>query len=199
MSDLRARSTASSATRCGSWSSTPSEAVELDGYRIGAVRGRAPASRRSATRWSRRTGPGRFDPERAPRARRRPGPATSAASSAARRSRRTAGGRARAGDGRAAAGRKLVLSGDTAPCETTRRGGARRRPARARGDLPRGGGRARRADGALDRPAGGRAGARRRGVACSRSRTSRRATSRREIEKRRARCSSAPSCRATST
>ena len=62
---------ASSATRCGCASSSPSDAVELDGYADRRLRGRAPRSRRSATRSSRTSGPGASTPALAERAGRR--------------------------------------------------------------------------------------------------------------------------------
>ena len=58
--------------------------------------------------------------------------------------------------GEARPGRKVVLTGDTAPVRRHRRGRPRRGPARARSDVLRRGGGAGAGDGALDRARGGR-------------------------------------------
>ena len=173
--------------------------------RDGRLRGSAPTppctgSRRSATRWSRTSGPGRFDPASRARARRARRARSSAASSAASRS-RPAGGvvapRDVMGDAaaRAHAGvhrRHRALRGDG-----RRRAGGR--PARPRRHLRRRGDRARAPDRPLDRPPGRRGGASGRTSPCSRSRICPRATSPRRSRRRRARCSSARWSRATST
>ena len=146
------RSTASSATRCGCAELAPSEAVELDGYRIGAYAVVAP-DRGARLRAGRGRAPGPLRPGAGARARRRRRARCSGASSAARRSRRTAG-RSQPDDvmGEPRPGRKLVFTGDTEPCEATVAVAQRRRAARPRRHVRRRGGRARAPDRPLDRP-----------------------------------------------
>ena len=93
------------------------------GLRLRALRGRA--SGRRSTR-------------RRPGARARPRAPTSAGCSAARRSHGVGPEQVM---GPARPGRKLVVSGDTRPCEALRIAAHRRRRARPRGDVRRGGGR----------------------------------------------------------
>ena len=150
--------------------------------------GRRTASRRSATRSSRRSGPGRFDVETADALGVPHGPERGALQRASRS--RSPDGRVVAPEqvlGPARPGRTLVIAGDTAPSRD--RGSRRPRGADVlvhEVDLPRGRAGPRPRDGALDR---GRRPPRshvRRGCGCSRSPTSRTATSGRKRRGRRA-------------
>ena len=135
-----AASTAACATRSRSSSSSRGEAVEFDGYEIERVQRPPPRRAPSATRSSRTRGPAASTPSSrselgvAVRPRLRP--------PAARRDRRRRARPSRS-SARARPGRRIVISGDTAPCDMVRAPRRRRRRARARGDVHRRGARAR--------------------------------------------------------
>ena len=155
----------------------PSDAVELDGYRIGAYAA-GTASRRSATRWSRTSG-------------RDGSTQTAPASWASRRALSRAPAAGRAGGGQRARGRAAGGDGGGARRPQARvhrrhralrhdgRGRAGRRAARPRRHLRRRGERARPQDRTLDRRARRQVRPSGRASRCSRSRTCRRATSHR--------------------
>ena len=135
----------------------PNEKLERDGYAVAAF---AVAHRVTAYGYAliEDERPGRFDEARARELGVTPGPDF---------------GRLQQGEpvggvtpdqvlGPARPGRKVVLAGDTAPCEMTEVVVPRRRPARPRGDLLGGGRRAGARDGPLDRARRRRAGSARR-------------------------------------
>ncbi len=144
------------------------------GLRGALLRRRPPGAAPTATRWSRTSGPGRFDPS----ARRALGVAAGpdfgrlqAGEPVHRDGRR---GQPGAGDGRAERrGRKVVITGDTAPCEMTRLAAHEAELLVHDGSFADDEAGARGRDRALDRAPGGRAGPRRRASSCSRSSTSR--------------------------
>ena len=129
----------------------PHEEVRFDGYvdRPFPVKHRVEAYGYAFVEDER---PGRFDVEAARRlgVTHGPGLRPPAARRDGRRRRPGAGGRRRPRPGR-----RIVLSGDTAPCQAVEVLAHRGRPARARGDLPRGRARPRARDRPLDRPPGG--------------------------------------------
>ena len=135
----------------------PGDSVPLDGRRGARLPGRAQRARAAATRWSRRSGPGRFDPEAAERLGRARKAPPSPLCSAARRSQGTMGP-VRPEDvmGESRPGRTVVDHRRHGPLPGDGRGRPRRRAARPRRELLRGGGPARRRHRPLDRRPGRR-------------------------------------------